>query len=113
MKQAESTATPTPTSEPALQASAGKTPATKSKGSNGAAKNDKSKTDLDALLEMIGAQDETLKALKQQIQEMLGQNNNIRRGLRQVVKDASRNDALEAQLSLYKKKWSSLKNLLS
>lgn len=77
-----------------------------------AAKEKASLDSLDAVLAALNAQDETLKAFKQQIQDMLTNNATIKRSVKQIVQDASKNDEILNELNLAKKKLAMMKTLI-
>lgn len=73
----------------------------------------KTAVSLEDLLTLLDEQDRSLKELKEQTQAMLATNSQLRKGIKVVVKQASRNEILESELAVYKKKWSTLKGILS
>jgi hypothetical protein len=68
--------------------------------------------DVDSLLKALGEQDEQLKAMKQQITDVLATNALVRKSIKQIVQDASKNDEILAELASTKKKLHVIKQFL-
>jgi hypothetical protein len=68
---------------------------------------------LDAVLRALSEQDEQLKAMKTQIQDLLTTNAALKRGIKQIVQDASKNDTLEEELQQSRKKLAMLKTFIN
>jgi septal ring factor EnvC (AmiA/AmiB activator) len=68
--------------------------------------------DIDSVLKALVEQDEMLKLMKQQISDMLATNSLLKKSIKQIVQDSSKNDELLAELNATKKKLHVIKQFL-
>jgi len=68
--------------------------------------------DVDSVMKALADQDEVLKTMKTQISDMITTNAALRRGIKQVMQDTSKNDELHAELASARKKLATLKQFL-
>jgi len=68
---------------------------------------------LDAVLKAITDQDEQIKAMRTQLQDMLATNVALKRGIKQIVTDAEKNGDLELELTSARKKLAMLKTFIN
>src|SRR4051794_7156652 len=73
----------------------------------------KSFDSLDTVLKALNEQDEQLKAMKGAISDMLANNAALKRGIKQIVQDAQKNDELENELQQTRKKLAMLKTFIN
>jgi hypothetical protein len=68
--------------------------------------------DIDSVIKALADQDEVLKSMKQQVQDMIAVNAALRKGIKQIVQEASKTDELTAELAATKKKLQTVKQFL-
>jgi signal transduction histidine kinase len=68
---------------------------------------------LDSVLRAMSEQDEQLRTMKTQLQEMIANSAALRKGIKQIVQDAQKNDSLEVELAQARRKLATMKNFLS
>lgn len=68
--------------------------------------------DVDSVLKALADQDEALRSVKMQVQEALSVNAMLRKSIKQIVADASKNDELAQELAVTKKKLHVIKQYL-
>ncbi len=68
---------------------------------------------LDSVVLAMSEQDEQLRAMKTQLQDMIAAGSALKKAVKQLVQDAAKDDSIEIELSQAKKKLATMKNFLN